>query len=228
MSDSPQVNVVDAVDQVVDQLVNQPAANDAVEQPVQEEVNEVVQEAEQPVQEEVKVAEVKVAEVVSSPSRQVAFRQSVSNPQVSNPQVSTQQVSNQSTEPVSHPSPTASKKPIRQPDDLRLNVDQVELIMNCIKTVLDGRKPTTASMLRIIANCLQASRRMKLKPDLAKKLISHSMEAFLREPSNELDEESIQALMTCADLTISEGIDVLDDVSKGKINVKPNSCCIIV
>lgn len=126
-------------------------------------------------------------------------------------------------------SPPVPKKPtVSKPADLRLNSNQVDEILVCIKNVLDGRKPSAGAMLRIVANCLQSSRRMKLKPDLAKKLISHSMETFLRDPENELDEDSVQSLMACADVAINEGVDVLDDVAKKKINVNPNSCCVIV
>lgn len=126
-------------------------------------------------------------------------------------------------------SPPVPKKPaVSKPADLRLNSNQVDEILACIKNVLDGRKPSAGAMLRIVANCLQSSRRMKLKPDLAKKLISHSMETFLRDPENELDEDSVQSLMACADVAINEGVDVLDDVAKKKINVNPNTCCVIV
>ena len=124
--------------------------------------------------------------------------------------------------------PVPKKHAVSKPADLRLNSNQVDEILACIKNVLDGRKPSAGAMLRIVANCLQSSRRMKLKPDLAKKLISHSMETFLRDPENELDEDSVQSLMACADVAINEGVDVLDDVAKKKINVNPNTCCVIV
>lgn len=147
---------------------------------------------------------------------------------VSEPVNATESVVEVVKAPPSSPTANTKKRTVAQPADLRLNTNQVEQILDCIKTVLDGRKPSAGAMLRIVANCLQSSRRMKLKPDLAKKLISHSMETFLRDPENELDEDSIQSLMACADVAINEGIDVLDDVGKGKISVNPKSCCNIM
>jgi hypothetical protein len=121
-----------------------------------------------------------------------------------------------------------SKPKRTPPNDLRLTTDQVEAVVSCIKDVLDGRKPSAGALLRIVANCLECTSKMKLKPDLSKKLISHSLEAFLREPENDLDEDEVQTLMAAADVTISEGVDVLVDVHKGNINLSNKSCCVIV
>lgn len=138
-------------------------------------------------------------------------------------------VSDVPSKPVlSSPTANTKKKMNAQPADLRLNADQVTQIVSCIKDILNGRKPSTGAMLRIVANCLESSRQMNLKPDLAKKLISHAMESYLREPETGLDEDEIQTLMAAADVAINEGIDVLDDVSKRNINVGPKSCCTIM
>ena len=116
---------------------------------------------------------------------------------------------------------------IPQPSDLRLSVAQVEEVINCIKDLLDGRKITSAMLLRIVANCLRLTAKMKLKSSLSKKLISHSLEVFLKDPVNGLTEEEVQLLMTAADVIIDEGVDIIDDTRKGTLT-GPKTCCVIV
>jgi hypothetical protein len=133
----------------------------------------------------------------------------------------------ESTEPVT----SVPVSPVLKPTDLRVKTEQVNRVIDTIKEILDGRTPSPAMVLRIVANCMQLTSSMKLDTTVSKRLLTHSFETFLRDPASGLSEDEVQVMLTASDLAINEGFDVLNDVHKRVINLssgKTKSCCSIL
>lgn len=122
------------------------------------------------------------------------------------------------------PEPSVVKK--NHPTDLRISRDQLDQMTACIKDVLDGRKITASMLIRITANCMMLTKKMKTNSLVSKKLVIKGIEEYIKSSDAGLNEEETDALMTLVDITVDDAFDTLRDVDKG--TVQPGRCCIIV
>lgn len=127
------------------------------------------------------------------------------------------------SEEAKKPEPSVVKK--NHPTDLRISRDQLDQMTTCIKDVLDGRKITASMLIRITANCMMLTKKMKTNSLVSKKLVIKGIEEYIKSSDAGLNEEETDALMTLVDITVDDAFDTLRDVDKG--TVQPGKCCII-
>lgn len=104
---------------------------------------------------------------------------------------------------------------------LRVTPEQIDQIIQTIKDVLAGRKMTAGIMLRVVANCMNVTRKMKISNTVKKQVVTVGLERYIREQSD-LNDDEVQALMALVDTVVDDAIDTLADVhNAGK------ACCTI-
>lgn len=131
---------------------------------------------------------------------------------LSNPPISKVSNPNQS---VSH----LAEKPV----DLRVDLSNVNQIVDCIVDLLDGRKLTSGMIIRVVANCMKTAAQMKVSNNIKKKIVIAGIEKFIKEKSG-LSEDEVNTVMAVVDTVVSEAIDTLADVHSGKLSFK-KACC---
>ena len=116
---------------------------------------------------------------------------------------------------------------IQDPQDLQITAAQVQQVMDGIADLLHGRKITEALIIRVIANCMVITARMKMSNHLKKKVIVVALEKYIRDRSD-LTQDEIDTLMAIVDVIVSDTIDTIADVKKGTIDLSTKTCCIIM
>ena len=117
--------------------------------------------------------------------------------------------------------------PKQEPQDLQINADQIQKVIDGIIDVLHGRKVTEALIIRLIANCMVITSRMKIQNHLKKKIVILALEKYIREHSD-LTQDEIDALMAVVDVVVADTIDTIADVGKGNIDLGTKTCCTIM
>ena len=110
-----------------------------------------------------------------------------------------------------------------KPADLQISLSQINLIVESITNLLDGRKLDPGMLVRIIANCMKVAAKMRVSNSLKKKIVIAGIEKFIQEKSG-LPEEDVSMIMGLAEVLLSDAIDTLADVAGGKISFK-KLCC---
>ena len=104
-------------------------------------------------------------------------------------------------------------------------IDQVTKIIATINDVLNGKKITQGLIIRVIANCMTVSAKMKIPGSIKKKVVTDALEQYIRTNSD-LSQDEIDLMMAFVDTVVSEAIDVIADVANGNISFKKwFSCC---
>jgi hypothetical protein len=98
-------------------------------------------------------------------------------------------------------------------------VEQVEQIVNTIKDVIGGKKITQGLIIRVVANCMTVSARMKIPGGVKKQVVTNALEQYIRNNSD-LTQDEIDLMMAFVDTIVSEAIDVIADVANGNISFK--------
>ncbi len=125
-------------------------------------------------------------------------------------------------------SPTAGGFPTSQhPKDLQITADQVQQVIDGITELLHGRKISDALIIRVIANCMVITAKMKVQNHLKKKIVIAALEKYIRERSD-LTHEEVDALMSIVDIVVEDTIDTIADVKKGNIDLTTKVCCTIL
>jgi hypothetical protein len=133
-------------------------------------------------------------------------------------------VENKAPEPSKHilPNPALSAAAVN--DDF-LREKHIGQVIDCIRDVVDGKKLTPGMLVRVVANCMMITQKMKLPGGIKKKVVVSGLERYIRT-CPDIDEDEVQILMTAVDVYVDDAINVIAAVQKGDIAVK--SCCIIV
>jgi len=146
--------------------------------------------------------ELQNVEVTSQPSPAVLSNAPVSR--VSNPNQSVSQLAD-------------------KPADLRVDLSNVNQIVDCIVDLLDGRRLTSGMIIRVVANCMKTAAQMKVSNNIKKKIVITGIEKFIKEKSG-LSGDEVDTVMAVVDTIVSEAIDTLADVHSGKLSFK-KACC---
>jgi hypothetical protein len=110
--------------------------------------------------------------------------------------------------------------------NLQVQAEQVNEVINSIVDLLDGRKLTPSMVIRVVANCMRVTAKMKVSNSTKKKILIESVEKFINDKSG-LNEEEIQPVMTVVDYVLNEAIDTIADVSSGKLQINKGCCSIM-
>ena len=103
----------------------------------------------------------------------------------------------------------------------------MQKVIDGISDLLHGRKITEALIIRVIANCMVITARMKVQNHLKKKIVILALEKYIRERSD-LSQDEIDALMAIVDVVVADTIDTIADVKKGNIDLSTKTCCVIM
>lgn len=131
---------------------------------------------------------------------------------------------NKANEPSKHVLPNPALSSAASNDNL-LREKHIGQVIDCIRNVVDGKKLTPAMLVRVVANCMMVTQKMKLSGPVKKKVVVNGLERYIRT-CPDLDEEEVQVLMTAVDIVVDDAINVIAAVKSGDIKVK--SCCVIV
>lgn len=112
---------------------------------------------------------------------------------------------------------TNAKTPVMP---LGITPEQVDQVIQSIVDLVGERKPTPAMVIRIVAQCLRCTKKMKLTPSLEKKLIIHTIQSYICRVDG-LTQDDIDLLMVAVDTTVDEAVDTLTQFKAGK------KCCVI-
>ena len=105
------------------------------------------------------------------------------------------------------------------------NMENIKTIVNTIKDVLEGKKITQGLVIRVVANCMTVSAKMKIPGPVKKKVVTDAIEQYIRNNSD-LSQDEVDLMMAFVDTVVSETIDVIADVANGKISFRRwFSCC---
>lgn len=110
-----------------------------------------------------------------------------------------------------------------KPNDLNVDLTNVNKIVDCIVDLLDGRKLTNSMIIRVVANCMKIAAQMKVSNNIKKKIVVAGIEKFIKDKAG-LNEVEINTVMALVDVLISDAIDTLFDVYNGKLSFK-KACC---
>ena len=108
---------------------------------------------------------------------------------------------------------------------LDVSEDQINIVVNNIINLLNGRKLTQSMLIRVIANCMLITSRMKIQNSTKKKIVINAIERYIKQKSD-LNQDEINLLMSSVDILVSDAIDVIADVSKGLIKIKQKCVCL--
>jgi hypothetical protein len=115
----------------------------------------------------------------------------------------------------------------KQPDLLGCSVDvpvkHINEIVDTILDVLDGRKLSPVSIIRVVATCMKVAAKMKVSNHNKKKIVLAGLEKFIKEKSG-LSDVEIDIIMAVVDSVVSDAIDTIVDVSNGKLNLQKKLC----
>jgi len=114
----------------------------------------------------------------------------------------------------------------RHPKDLDVTEDQVNVMVDTIKNILQGRKVTQGTIIRVVANCMSMASGMRVSNGTKKKIVINGIERYIREQSD-LNQDEIDTLMAFIDVSVSESIDTISAVAKGEIDLA-KGCCVII
>ncbi len=104
-------------------------------------------------------------------------------------------------------------------------IDQVTKIITTINDVLHGKKITQGLVIRVIANCMTVTAKMKIPGQVKKKAVVNALEQYIRTNSD-LNQDEIDLMMAFVDTIVSETIDVIADINNGTISFKRwFTCC---
>lgn len=131
--------------------------------------------------------------------------------------------SNHAPEPSKHILPNPALSASAEHENI-LREKHIGQVIDCIRNVVDGKKLTPAMLIRVVANCMMITAKMKLPGGVKKKVIVNGLERYIRT-CPDLDEEEVQVLMTAVDVFVDDAINVVAAVRSGDIKVK--SCCVI-
>lgn len=127
--------------------------------------------------------------------------------------------------PEPEPEPEEDLTDVPNPKDLQVSKKQIKQVMDCIEQLLGDHKFTAGLMVRVVANCMMLTAKLKTTPATRKKIVSEGIEAFIRSTKSGLDESEIEALMAIVDVSVSEAFDTLTEVHQGMLKVAPGGCC---
>ena len=115
----------------------------------------------------------------------------------------------------------------KQPELLGCSVDvpikYINEIVDTILDVLDGRKLSPISIIRVVANCMKVAAKMKVSNHNKKKIVLAGLEKFIKEKSG-LSENEVEIIMAVVDSVVSDAIDTIADVSNGKLKLQKKLC----
>ena len=114
------------------------------------------------------------------------------------------------------------EKAARDAKEAEMQLKRVQQVIESIKDVLAGKKLTQALIIRVVANCMVITSKMKVQNSVKKQVVIDALEKYIKENSD-LEQDEIDLLMTCVDVTVSEAIDTIADIRKGVYSFK--SCC---
>lgn len=95
---------------------------------------------------------------------------------------------------------------------------RIQQVIDSIKDLLAGRKLTEPLIIRVVANCMLITAKMKVANPIKKQVVINALEKYIKEQSD-LSQDEIDTLMTLVDLIVSEAIDTLAEIKKSKL------CC---
>lgn len=127
-------------------------------------------------------------------------------------------------EPSKHILPNPALSAATASEDV-LREKHIGQVIDCIRDVVDGKKLTPAMLVRVVANCMMITAKMKLPGGIKKKVIVNGLERYIRT-CPDLEEDEVQVLMTAVDVVVDDAINVIAAVQKGDIAVK--SCCVMM
>ena len=104
---------------------------------------------------------------------------------------------------------------------------QVQQVVDGISSLLAGRKITEALLIRVVANCMSITARMKMQNHIKKEVVVRAIETYIKEKSD-LSQDETDALMALVDVIVADAIDTIADVKKGNIDLSTKACCIIL
>jgi hypothetical protein len=125
------------------------------------------------------------------------------------------------------PEPEEDLTDVPNPKDLQVTKKQIKAVMDCIEELLGDHKFSAGLMVRVVANCMMLTAKLKTTPATRKKIVCEGIEAFIRSSKSGLNEDETQALMAIVDVSVSEAFDTLTEVHQGMIKVAPGNCCVI-
>ena len=120
-----------------------------------------------------------------------------------------------------------SVKKAAVPQDLQMSAQQVQVVVDGIADLLSGRKLTEALIIRVVANCMIITSRMKVQNHTKKKIVVTALEKYIRERSD-LSQDEVDTLMALVDVMVADAIDTIADVRNGKIDFSTKTCCSIL
>lgn len=153
-----------------------------------------------------------------------------SPPAQANPVVQAPAVQAPPAVPVVQANPAVQANPVAhpaQPKNLQITADQVQVVVDGISNLLRGRKLSEALLIRVVANCMVMTARMKVQNHLKKEIVVVALERYIREKSD-LSQDEIDVMMALVDVMVSDAIDTIADVRKGQINLSTKACCNIM
>ena len=110
------------------------------------------------------------------------------------------------------------EKALRDAQETQEQAKRVQQVIDSIKSLLAGRKITQSLVIRVVANCMLITAKMKVQNTIKKQIVIDALEKYIKEQSD-LTQEEIDSLMTIVDLIVSEAIDTIADIKKSKL------CC---
>ncbi len=108
----------------------------------------------------------------------------------------------------------------REEAESEAQTQRVQQVINGIRDMLNGRKITEALVIRIVANCMLITAKMKIQNPVKKRVVIEALEKYIKEQSD-LTQDEIDSLMTIVDIVVSEAIDTIADIKKSKLF----ACC---
>ena len=104
-----------------------------------------------------------------------------------------------------------------------ISIKYVNEIVDTILDVLDDRKLSPVSIIRVVANCMKVAAKMKVSNHNKKKIVLAGLEKFIKEKSG-LSDMEIEVVMAVVDSVVNDAIDTLADVSSGKLKLQKKLC----
>jgi len=106
---------------------------------------------------------------------------------------------------------------------VEVSIKYVNDIVDTILDVLDGRKLSPVSIIRVVANCMKVAAGMKVSNHNKKKIVLAGLEKFIKEKSG-LSDVEIDVIMAVIDSVVNDAIDTIADISNGTLKLKKNLC----
>jgi hypothetical protein len=106
---------------------------------------------------------------------------------------------------------------------VEVSIKYVNDIVDTILDVLDGRKLSPVSIIRVVANCMKVAADMKVSNHNKKKIVLAGLEKFIKEKSG-LSDVEIDVIMAVIDSVVNDAIDTIADISNGTLKLKKNLC----